>query len=308
MLALALSLGLVLAAAGLFVAQRGFHATYGEAAQLEENGRQAISLLRLAIQQAGYRDWEASMPMDLAAMRILSADVGGLDAQGQTTAPGLERSGTAAVNHSDVLALRFSGSGTGSVADGSMNDCAGRAIAPAVDLEEDRGWSIFHVDTVAAGEPELYCKFRGPGGWISQPLVAGVEAMQVLYGLDADGDGLAERYLNASAIDALDTAAGLPGADTGDVGSRHQRNSRTHWKKLTGIRVALVLRARASLQQGAALEPLHLFGLPYAAEQGGADPGTTLDVRQLPLSERRRLRKLFVFTAALPNLARTALP
>lgn len=300
MLSLTLGMSLVLATAGLFVAQKSLYATYSEAAQLEENARLATGLLRQAIQQAGYRDWGAGPAMDRAMLLDLSPDVMGLDARGQGSAPGLERNMTATVNHSDVLALRFSGSGAGGVADGSMTDCSGRALPLPVDLESDRGWSIFHVAVGSAGEPELYCKSRGQSGWQSQPLVTGVEALQCLYGVDLDGDGLADRYLNANGIDALDSAEGVVDAGSSDVAGMKLYRQRTRWKNVVGIRVALVLRARGG-NEAVHKTPLQLFGQLYAGQSGAGDAGTTLDMATMTPQLQRRLRKLVVLTMPVLN-------
>ncbi len=56
--------------------------------------------------------------------------------------------------------------------------------------------AIFHVDA----DKNLVCEV--PEQNYSQPLVSGVERMRALYGVDTDGDGIANQYLTASLVDS----------------------------------------------------------------------------------------------------------
>lgn len=299
MMALTLGLSLVMAAAALLVSGKAAYTAHDEGVRIEESGRYAIESISHAVRQAAYHNWDyAAAPADLAE---ISAGLAGLDAQGQTEAHGLERSAGSSVNGSDVLALRFAGSGAGPKGDGTMINCAGSGVPQPASLESDRGWSIFYVGAGRAGEPELRCKYLGDTSWQTDAIVRGVESFQVLYGLDSDADGLPNRYLTATAIDGLDASAGLasPGSETAKQAI--DRNKRTHWKKVVSLKLALLVRATQAGKQGATDGQFNLFGDDYARLYQAGDPGSTIFEAQLPAPSRNRQRKVFASTIYLRN-------
>jgi type IV pilus assembly protein PilW len=281
MVALTIGLGIVLMAGRLLVLANGAYAAQAESAGVEDGGRFAIDLIGRAVRQAGAVDIDtvADPAADTAPARLA-----GLDARSLSRATaGIDDPLPAAVNGSDVLAVRFPGDSGGAV------DCAGFPVAAG-----EEGWSIFYVARNGEGEAELRCKYRGAAHWSADAVVSGVDGFQVLYGVDTDDppDGAANRYVNATAVDALDAAfAGLPAAEF---------NRRTHWKRIVGVRVGLLLhgsRATRSEPGGARYD---LLGAGYAAAAGAGDPGSSLDEARMALDQRRRERRLFTFTVALP--------
>ncbi len=204
-------------------------------------------------------------------------------------------------NGSDVLALRFAGSGAGPGGDGSMLSCAGFGVAGA-----DAGWSIFYVALSADGAPALYCKYQGAGGWGADALIGGVDTFQVLYGVDTDmpPDGVANRYLNATGVDMLDDALLLEGADA--AARARDRLRKTHWKRVVSIKVALALHGGQRTRANVEPQMLHLFGPEYSAGPGNADPGTRLDEARMSEALRTRERKVVGITISLRNAARGA--
>jgi type IV pilus assembly protein PilW len=159
----------------------------------------------------------------------------------------------------------------------------------------EEGWSIFYVARSAEGQPELRCKYKGATGWGADAVIAGVESFQVLYGLDTDAapDGVPNRYVNASAIDALDGALVLSGASARD--REDDLHRRTWWKRVASVQVALLLRgARTRVPVRATYA---LFGLGYVNED---DPGTLLSDDALSVGGRAEHR-LFTTTVALRN-------
>ena len=280
MVALAIGLGIVLAAGRLLVLANGAYAAQVESSAVDDGGRFAVDVIGRAVRQAGAADVDtvAGEAADAAPARLA-----GLDARTLTrTAPGLEDPLPAAVNGSDVLAVRFHG------ADGSV-DCAG---FPAAAGEE--GWSIFYVARNGEGEAELRCKYRGEAHWSADALVAGVDGFQVLYGVDTDDppDGVANRYLNASAVDALD-------ADLTGLGEA-EFNRRTHWKRVVGVRGGRRLHGRRPPRAAPGRLRYARLGAGYAEAAGADDPGSSLDEGRMPPDLRRRERRLFTFTVALP--------
>lgn len=291
MVAIAIGLAVMLAAARLLELANGAYAAQVESAALDDAGRYALELLGRAVRQAAYAD---PMQLDLSApVDVLPARLAGLDARslGSATA-GIGVPLAAVANGSDVLAVRFPGAGAGAGAggDGSVLDCAGFGVAAG-----EEGWSIFYVAKNADGEAELRCKYRGAANWSADAVVTGVDSFQVLYGLDTDTprDGAANRYVNADAIRALDTAlgAGLP---------PQEFRRRTWWKRVVSVRIALLLHGARPTRRERADEAFQLFGASYASGEAERDEGTVLREDALPDGVRRRQRRLFSATVALP--------
>jgi type IV pilus assembly protein PilW len=288
MVALAVGLAVVLGAARLLGSASSAYAAQMEAAAVDDGGRYALDLIGRAVRQAA---WIA--PADLAADPAgLPAHLAGLDAHSlNKTTQALEAPLADAVNGSDVLALRFPGAGAAPGGDGSALSCAGFAHA-----DGEEGWSIFYVARNGDGEAELRCKYRGASNWSADALVGGVDGFQVLYGLDTDTprDFVANRYLNAAAIAAMDAALGL-GADA-DALNRH-----THWKRVVGVRVGLLLHGARPTRQDADARGYDLLGPAYAASSASAaDAGSSLHESSMPAALRLRERRLFTATIALP--------
>jgi type IV pilus assembly protein PilW len=279
MVALAIGLGIVLAAGRLLVLANGAYTAQVESAGIDDGGRFATDLIGRAVRQAGAVDPD----MVVAAPDTAPVRLAGLDARTLSrTAAGLSDPLPGAINGSDVLAVRFPG------ADGSV-DCAG---FPAAAGEE--GWSIFYVARNGEGEAELRCKYRGSAHWSADALVTGVDGFQVLYGVDTDDppDGVANRYLNAAAVDGLD--APLTGLGEAEF------NRRTHWKRVVGVRVGLLLHGSRPTRAEPGSVRYDLLGPGYADAAGADDPGSSLDEARMTLELRRRERRLFTFTVALP--------
>jgi type IV pilus assembly protein PilW len=299
MISTALGLTLALIAISLLMAGRASYALQDDDARMQDTGRVALELIGRAIRHAGWENW-ARDGAALANVEARSPDVLGLDASSLKASVDLLPD--QAVNGSDVLLLRYAGSGAGSSGDGSTVNCAGFGVGEALDPDLDRGWSIFYVAPEAvSGEPELRCRYLGTSAsgkqsWKSDAIVAGVEDFQVLYGLDSDGDGRADRFLNANAIRALDDAQGFgqPDAASASVDSKR----RTHWKKVVAIRIALLIRGDAPQGEGAGANEFDLFGPAYSALYRETDPGVHFSG---VTDAVRRIRKLYTGTFQLRN-------
>jgi type IV pilus assembly protein PilW len=289
MVAMAIGLAVVLAAARLLGLANDAYAAQVEAAALDDAGRYALDILGRAVRQASHAD---PLQLDLSApVDVLPARLAGLDARslGSTTAD-IATPLVAVANGSDVLAVRFPGAGGGTNGDGSVLNCAAFAVP-----SYEEGWSIFYVAKNGDGEPELRCKYRGStGNWSADAVVTGVDSFQVLYGVDTDTprDGAANRYVNAEAIRALDAAyAGLPA---------QERNRRTWWKRVVSVRIALLLHGARTTRHERANAEFQLFGPMHAADVAASDSGTVVREDALPDAVRRRERRLFSMTVALP--------
>jgi len=295
LVALGGGLGVLLGAGSLFVwASRAF-AAQAETAAMDDAGRYALEAIARAVRQSAASDWEGS---GAAPDPTAPAPLAGLDAHRVPHSGfGLDNATSAAVNGSDVLAVRFPGAGAPPNGDGSALDCAGFSVHR---MEE--GWSIFYVARNAQGEAELRCKYRGASAWSSDAVVGAVDGFQVLYGLDADADGAPERYLNASALDELDAGLVLAGATAAEREQDLRR--RTHWKQVASVRVALLLHGPASPLASAGAFVHELFGPDYGALADEDDPGVRLREAELAGGAAPRYRKVFGTTIALPARAR----
>lgn len=290
MVAMALGLAVLLASGSLLITSVRAHAAVVDASEMDDSGRYAVDALARAIRLAAHVDWAAHPAPDPAA----PARLAGLDASSlQRTSPGIDATLPDEANGSDVLALRFPGSGAPPNGDGATLDCAGFPVH-----RDEEGWSIFYVARNAQGDAELRCKYRGASSWSSDAVAGRVDGFQVLYGLDADSDGVLERYVNATELGALDAALVLAGA-TPDERAADLRK-RTHWKRVALVRVALLLHG-PRLGPGADTNISYdLFGAAHGAAFSAGDQGTRLAGAALDDGREPRMRKVYGATIALP--------
>jgi type IV pilus assembly protein PilW len=295
-----LGLLLMLLASGLLLAASGNYRHHSETALLDDGGRYAMQAISLALRQAGHVNWDsASAPVD--------ADPGdqpyimGWDARSLSkAADGIDHPLPDVANGSDVLAVRYAGSGSGSDGDGSTLNCAGFGVAAPASAGE-RGWSIFYVALDSQGVAELRCKYRGDSGWGADAVVRGVDSFQVLYGVDTDAvaDGVPNTYLSASAVRALDAAIVPSGATA--VEQQRDRNRRSWWRRVASVRVALLLHGEAASHPGSAPAQYDLFGKAYSDAHAGDDAGARVAENLLPDAMRHRTRRVVSTTVALRN-------
>jgi type IV pilus assembly protein PilW len=285
----------MLMAAALLASANAAYVAQVDSAALDDGGRYALEIIARAARQAAFVNWEREEagPDQGAA----PAPVGGLDARTLSRgADGIAKPLADAVNGSDVLAVRFAGAGAAPGGDGSVTSCAGFGVGA-----QDDGWSIFYVGRNAGGEAELRCKYRGKSSWGADAVIGGVDSFQVLYGLDTDSpaDGVANEYVSASVLDELDAALVLAAADP--AAREREFRRRTHWKRIAGIRVALVVHGPRRVRPDAEPMVFDLFGRAYSDRFGGADRGVHLSEEQMPEELRRRERRMFASTVALRN-------
>lgn len=270
LVAVALGLLVTLMGSGLLIASGSNFRNHSDNAWLGDSGRYALQVMAQAIRQGAYSNWDSEL-----APPVSTASVDGLDAASiSRSSDGISKPLPAVANGSDVLALRFFGSGTGANGDGSVVNCAGFGVAG-----DTRGWSIFYVAADAGGEPELRCKYRGASGWGADAIVRGVDSFQVLYGVDTDtpADGVPNTYLNATAVRALDG-----------------------WARVCSIKLALLLHGERNNRADTVDTRFDLFGPAYSEAHGG-DLGVRVVEGGLPPTQRLRARRVFSMTVALRN-------
>jgi type IV pilus assembly protein PilW len=157
---------------------------------VQENGRFALFFLQRSLRKAGFPKSSAlnpftSTPSDLTCPIAPTpgdcpANLATATAVATTTAT---CNGPSATTASDQFAVCYQGT----------TDCLGQAIASGVVTD------FFYIDTDATtGVSRLMC--RGSGNATAQPLVDGVQNMQVQYGIDIDGSGYANQYVRANEV------------------------------------------------------------------------------------------------------------
>jgi type IV pilus assembly protein PilW len=299
MVAMAVASVLALLAAALLSTANASYLTQTQGAQLDDSGRYALAAIASALRHAALRSWDGSgAPLD--PHTASPAALSGLDARSVSReGDGIELATPDVANGSDVLAVRFSGAGPAPDGDGSVSNCAGFGV-PA---SSDAGWSIFYVGRSADGEAELRCKYRGHSGWAADAIVRGVDSFQVLYGLDTDEpqDGLANRFVTASTLNALDAALVLDAVDPAARASERRR--RTVWKRVTTVTVSLLLHGDAGAHAGHRPAQFDLFGKAYGDGFSHTDRGTRISEAQMPAELGSRERQLFSASFALRNPA-----
>lgn len=299
-ISMGIGLLVVLASTALLLSSRAGYVAGDESGRLDDAGRFALDNIARSVRQAGHESWAPDRP-PIRATDDMTPNILGFDSRSlTTTSVSIDTPLAKAINGSDILAVRFFGSGQGENGDGIALNCAGFGKgnpATQADAETGRAWSIYYVAEDATGEPELYCKYNSKSGWSAQAIVRGVESFQVLYGLDEDDDGMPEQYLNATALRALDAALPVSGATAAEINA--ERNSQSRWKKVVSVKVSLLLRGSVPARMDKPAVEYHLFGKDYAA--GGTDTGTKVKEESIPIKFRNRLRRQFGTTLQLKN-------
>jgi type IV pilus assembly protein PilW len=299
MIAVVLGALITLLASGMFLASGSNYRNHSENMWLSDGGRYALQIMTQAIRQSASINWDNEVaPFELEPETPAAVD--GRDASSISRgSDGISAPLPPVANGSDVLALRFSGSGSGANGDGSSLNCAGFGVAAPVDADA-RGWSIFYVAADTGGENELRCKYRGASGWGADAIVRGVDSFQVLYGVDTDTpmDGSPNTYLNASAVRALDDALSLEGATPAELA--RDRHRKTYWKRVCSVKLALLLHGDSNSRADTVETRFDLFGAAYSNAHG-EDQGALVLEGQFPASQKYRARKVFSMTVALRN-------
>lgn len=293
---IALGLGLLVLLLGsvLLLSAASSYQALADGARLDDGGRYALEIIARAVRQTDFVDWDGAGAADDASPNIRGLDARTLD----RASDGIAMARPAGDNSSDVLALRYPGAGPAPGGDGSVLNCAGFPVAAGA-TPDQRGWSIFYVARAADGIAELRCKYQGKSSWGADAIVRGVDSFQVLYGIDTDmpRDGLANRYLSASALDALDAMLALDGTDA--AARMRDLNRKSHWKRVTAIKVGLLLHGVQDSAEADVTRTFDLFGKAYGDAHARADPGSRVSSSHLRRSVRARERQVFQATFLL---------
>lgn len=307
LVAMVLMLLVTLATITLYSVNNQSFKTVDASQELNDNARFIFELIGQSVRVAGYQEYLPGDPAAKRAGNIYPATctsatppcpIQGFnnsaiaDASVATTNYFGASGSNDGINASDTLAITFSGSSTRAsagaataVPDGSIIDCQGNAHALPRDVA-DLALSVFYV-RIVNGEPELACIARSSGGTrVSQPVVRGVETMQLMYGLDTDGTWTTPATLAPNRW--------VSAQDVGD------------WNRVRAIRVGLVLRGPAGSAQtpvgGGNLTTEERTYYPLGKEFVGSSSETGLKFT-VPARPDGRLRRAYSTVFMLRNSA-----
>lgn len=175
MLAAMLIAVIVLAAVGRLYLDSSKAARFHAAVQrVQENGRFAADTMSRSLRMGGYDDPQDALALPAEWIKGTTDSTGTM-----FSVTGLKRDG-------DTVGVTFQGGA-------NIHDCQGRAAGSAVFVT-----SLYGVSTAN----QLVCASQLSNGATSAPvaLAEGVEDMRVLYGLDLESDGIANRYAPAGNV------------------------------------------------------------------------------------------------------------
>lgn len=318
MVSIALGLLVVLSATALLLSSKSGYMSQSDSANFQDTARYAMENIMRSIRQAGYENWDKeTQDAPITATPEMSANLAGLDGNSlkdDNSTPGIDSPLGTSVNGSDVLAVQFFGANKAGTSepDETIFNCGGFGVAAPTSqntADEDRGWSIYYVAKDAAGEPELRCKYRNDDNstWGSDAIARGIESFQVLYGVDTDydpatgkgADRTPNQFLTATQINAKDDALVLDGADA--TAKAKDKNKKTWWKRVSVIKVAMLVRGSANVRTDATTSIYDLFGKDYSDANAANDAGTQIKEADLPADTKNRGRKVFLSTIQFRN-------
>lgn len=179
MIGIALGLLLTGAALSMLIVSKETYRTTNTLSRVQENARYALDTLAKSIRLAGYRDPEYGGTLD----PIYDGECGSFD-------PCTENG---AGNASDRIALWLDPPPN----DGTETDCTGSVIEAEQDIA-----NVYYVAETADDVFSLVCRGYdvGDGSWVAsaQPLIDGIDRLQILYGL-IEG-GRINQYVSADRV------------------------------------------------------------------------------------------------------------
>lgn len=203
---------------------------------LEDNGRLALEIIQRTLEHTGYTT-PLGNPLDnkfiLSAVTSKSCN----DSSASVLTPAnFPNPATDDDNASDSIGVVYLGDANISM------DCSGEELIASCQLpnvtnpDVAKIYSAFFIDkTDATQPPKLQC--AGSRNTEVQTIAEGVENMQILYGVDVDGDNTVERYVSEP-----------------DVGSL--------WDDVISIQVGLLLRSSLEINDTATEKKFSLLNTP----------------------------------------------
>lgn len=211
MIAMVLGLLLLGGVIQIFLSSKQNYQLQDGLSRLQENGRFAMDVVTLNLRHTGYKADALTadglaFPVNAAAYAPANVS---FSIAGQVVV-GTENNASntdVILNGTDTISFRFQGSPDIPVGT-ALSDCLNATPASTVVTVN----SLY----VRTPELELHCRSEAGAG-DDQPLLDGVQNMQILYGVDSNGDRIANRYSTAANVTA------------------------NEWTRVVSVRVALLL-------------------------------------------------------------------
>lgn len=272
LVALSLSIVVTLSSLRVMAMSNGEYLEAEQALLMDEQANHVLDMMARLLQQAGHVDPTQAMVSRPA--RPFDGALAGYDNALPAASASSAMPTSGAPLGSDLLEIHLSGD-----AAGRTLDCTGLPV-PHAPADQRAGVSQLYVTLDRAGEPELRCRTRAGAHWSSQAIATGIAGFQLLYGLDSDGDGLPNDFVNASLLRTSNAhqSSGQPSA----------------WTRVVAVHVAVLLR---SVRQPvrSAQRMIDLFGTRYAELHESDDPGVRLKPEQLEAYRRYRRYDAVIF-------------
>lgn len=174
MIALLIGAFMLAGIASVYISNKSSYVAREAVSALQENGRTALGQLRAGIEQAGFPAIdEGQLPLVLTGATA-SAD-------------------NAPVAGSDRITVAFRASTGGTNLGSSLTDCLGNDTSVVIN------------NTFFVRDGQLVCNATSAAG--DDVIAAGVDNLQILYGLDTDNDNIVNRYVRAT--DLLGTSTNV---------------------------------------------------------------------------------------------------
>ena len=229
----ALTIGLLLIAGALtvFMQSRNTYRTSDTAARLQETARYAFDILEPDVRLAGYwgmKKGPAAVTDTVTAGNVggncggagwlgdASKSVSGFDSGwgGMTCSPPttpmtwtqaantdvlIVRRASAEISALDVTKVQVQSNRAQATVFNSATAPGGYAAWPAAETR-DMVCNVYYIGTAAGNQVSLRRKALRGMTMVDEEVIPGVQDLQVRYGIDANGDGAAEKYVDASGI------------------------------------------------------------------------------------------------------------
>ncbi|MGH8539721.1 MAG: PilW family protein [Stenotrophobium sp.] len=177
MIALVIGLLIIAGVGEVFLAGRASYSVQQRLSDLQENGRFALHFLQSDIRRAGYPN--SNTGIDAFSTKTPAASCPPKVISDSWTCDG-------GGNAPDMISISYEGG----------RDCLGQKVPGLV-------INTYYVDAPKdrlKGQTFGSLMCHGNGGPRGQPLVSGIENMQILYGEDTDSNGYANRYVRADEV------------------------------------------------------------------------------------------------------------
>jgi type IV pilus assembly protein PilW len=183
MIAVLIGLFIIAGVGQIYISSRAASNLQERMSNLQENGRFGIFFLQRSLRKAGFPKSSGLSAFTTTPSNITCPMAAAVACTPDTSTATTTATCNGAGAASDQFAVCYQGT----------TDCLGQNVAAGVVTD------FFFISTDAAtGVSRLMC--RGSGNNTSQPLVDGIENMQVQYGQDTDGDSYANNFVPANLV------------------------------------------------------------------------------------------------------------